>query len=318
MKTIFTICSNNYLAHAATLFQSLKKYSPETHFILFLCDEKNGGVDYEKIADETIVLREIEPAFETLASKYNIVELNTCLKPLAFEFLFSKKEFEEVLYFDPDIKIFSSVDFLFDELDNNSILLTPHICSPIPFDEKTPQENHFLNFGIYNLGFIGLKNNSESKKLLNWWKNHTYHRGKVDVYKGIFVDQLPVNFVPLFFENIKILKHPGLNMAPWNLHERALTKDDGRCLVNDHNPLVFYHFSSFRVNQMELPLAQYNRFALEDFPLLKEIYIQYRDELIANGIHDFEKIIYAYKDSREKAIRSKRTNKWKSKFLFKK
>lgn len=318
MKAAFTICSNNYLAHAATLYHSLKKFSPEVRFFLFLCDEKNPKIDYKMIADEMVVLRETEPEFDQLASKYNIVELNTCLKPRAFEFLFSLQNIEKALYFDPDIKIFSSIDFLFDEPETSSVLLTPHICSPIPFDGKTPQENHFLNFGIYNLGFIGLQKNVETKQLLAWWKNHTYLRGKIDVYKGIFVDQLPINLVPLFYENVKVLKNRGLNMAPWNLHERPVTKSDEGYLVNEIAALVFYHFSSFRLNDLELPLSQYNRFRLEQLPVLKEIYIQYQNDLIANGITVFEKIPFAYKHLGIEFKRSERRNKWKSKFLLKK
>ena len=60
-------------------------------------------------------------------------------------------------------------------------------------------------FGIYNLGFIGVSHTMESMKFLQWWKTRTYELGFIDTYKGIFVDQLPVNHVPVFFESVQVL-----------------------------------------------------------------------------------------------------------------
>ncbi len=41
------------------------------------------------------------------------------------------------------------------------------------------------------------------------------------------------------------MRDPGLNVAFWNLHERQLTQEDDRWIVNGHAPLRFIHFSSF-------------------------------------------------------------------------
>src|ERR1017187_7472506 len=43
----------------------------------------------------------------------------------------------------------------------------------------------------------------------------------------MFVDQKWINLAPCFFENVKILKQPGCNMAFWNLHERHLSSEGG-------------------------------------------------------------------------------------------
>lgn len=291
---------------------------PICGFFLFLCDGLDPKINYSEFADEIVLLENIEPTFLDLASKYEIVELNTALKPRAFEYLFEEKGVRHAIYFDPDIQIFSPIGFLFDLLTQYSILLTPHICSPIPFDGKTPQENHFLNFGIYNLGFLGLANKLESKELLGWWKGHTYKRGRVDVYKGVFLDQLPMNFVPLFFKDATVLFHRGLNMAPWNLHERSVTKTPHGYAVNEKEPLVFYHFSSFRTRGIELPIAQYDRYQLNDLPHLREIYEHYQQDLQANGNETTSKIPFAYTNVRKQAIRSQRQQRLRNKLFFKK
>lgn len=59
---------------------------------------------------------------------------------------------------------------LYSDLDKYSILLTPHIYTPVPVDGKKPGENTFLNYGIYNLGFLALKNDFTAREFAHWWK----------------------------------------------------------------------------------------------------------------------------------------------------
>jgi hypothetical protein len=316
MKIAFTICSNNYLAYAKVLGKSLKNHAPGVKFFIFLCDEKNVEIDYNSLADEVIAMNEIEPQVTTLASRYNIIEFNTCVKPRIFEYLFNERNAGKIIFFDPDIKIYNSIAGLFDELDNSSIILTPHICTPIPLDNKSPAENHFLNFGIYNLGFIGLKTGDECKKFIAWWKERTYAQCYIDVYNGIFVDQLPVNLVPLFFENVKILCNKGLNMAPWNLHERFLSKKNNEHFVNETEPLIFFHFSSFKADDFELPLSQYDRYTLHNRPDLQNIYSEYNEDLKAADYFFYRKMKYSYSALRQAYLRKKKRHKWKRKFFL--
>ncbi|HEX4374282.1 MAG TPA: hypothetical protein VHZ50_13355, partial [Puia sp.] len=84
----FTICSNNYLAQATVLGNSVKLHNPSYQFTIFLVDEKNEKIDYEKIGHEIIPVHLIEPDLDKLVLKYDIIELNTCIKPRIFEYLF--------------------------------------------------------------------------------------------------------------------------------------------------------------------------------------------------------------------------------------
>src|SRR5664279_5896315 len=124
MRIAFTICSNNYLAHSKILGKSLKKHEAGLKFYIFLCDKKINEIDYTILADEIIPIQDIEPQFDDLALKYNIVELNTCVKPAVFEYLFRDKNTSKALFFDPDIKIYSPISTLYDELETSTIILT--------------------------------------------------------------------------------------------------------------------------------------------------------------------------------------------------
>ena len=249
MKIAFTLCSNNYLAQAKSLGDSLKLKNPDYQFFIGLLDIISTEIDYEtEIGYPLILSNEIGiPYFDDLWKKYNIIEFNTCVKPFYFQYFIKKfKPLNYLFYIDPDILILNDLTIIEREFDETSkILLTPHILSPIPLDGKTPAENLFLNYGIFNLGFLGLKNPELSGHFLDWWKERTYHLGFDKTAEGLFVDQLWFNLVPVFFKNVKISKHPGLNMAPWNLHERKLSGDDSVLFRDQSFPLVFYHFSKY-------------------------------------------------------------------------
>ena len=194
------------------------------------------------------------------------------------------RNFRRVIFLDPDIKLFNTLTHLFNSLDGANILLTPHILSPIPIDGKKPQEQSFLMFGIYNLGFIGISHTDESMNFLRWWKNRTFSLGYMDTYHGIYVDQLPINQAPLFFKSVLVLQDRGLNMAPWNLHERWLSNTNGQLMVNHEEILKFYHFSSYKAGIPELPEHYYDRFVMKDRPDLLQIYQEYDNNLIEAGL----------------------------------
>ncbi len=315
MNLFFSICSNNYLAQATVLRNSIKKFNPEIPFFLFLCDQKIQGMNYSPIADEVIELESIEPDFNRLALKYNIIELNTCLKPRAFEYLFLERKCQQAVYLDPDIQLFHSLANLFTDYPTMNILLTPHIYTPIPDDGKTPAEQSFLIFGIYNLGFISVRHAEESMACLAWWKNRTYTLGYIDTYKGLFVDQLPMNQAPLFFKNIYLLQDLGMNMAPWNLHERVLDFREARYFVNQSEPLKCYHFSSFKTGRTELPLHHYNRFRLDERRDLQKIYTNYQEEILAAGYKEFSAIKNSYESTRKHHLSKIKKRQWIKKIL---
>lgn len=302
-KIIFTICSNNYLAQAKALGDSILKHNPDYKFIIALCDKKSQAVDYSFLAPHEIIEAHglgIKK-FKQMYSQYSIIELNTSIKPFVFDYLFKNyKEAEYVMYFDPDTYVFNKLNSIEDELNNDSILLTPHIYTPIEFDGETPTENTFTQHGIYNLGFLALKRSEEADKLINWWMRRMEVNCYIRPNEGIFVDQLPMNFAPIFFDKVKIAENWGLNMAPWNLHERVLTEKDNKYFVNDKFPLIFYHFSNYNPNQPNLLATHYNRVIFDDNKILKQAYEVYRNEILNNNYNEMSQIQCFYSKHKPK------------------
>jgi len=313
MKIAFTICSNNYLAQAKILGDSLLDKNSDYKFIIGLCDEISEDIDYSFFENTEII-----PAsqfgiycFDEIIEKYDIVELNTSIKASFFKYLISKYEnLETIIYFDPDIQIFNKLSLLEKYLEEDDVLLTPHILNPIGVDDFSPGESSFLNYGIYNLGFLALNPKSQNvRDLLDWWEDKTLKIGFSRVSNGLFVDQLWINLVPIFFNKVKVLHEYGFNAAPWNLHERNLiVKTNDEFIMTDNSKLVFYHFSSYNYTKPEVFSKHYDRY--NSVTLSKEVYklySQYHYKLIQNRIDFFSKIKCFYSKEEVKVVVKKKS-----------
>ena len=96
------------------------------------------------------------------------MEVNTAVKPFMFQHLL-RMGHETVLYFDPDIQIFSRLDQILEPLlDGASFLLTPHLCAPAE-DDTFPDDIGIMRAGIYDLGFLGVHACQRRSSILAWW-----------------------------------------------------------------------------------------------------------------------------------------------------
>jgi hypothetical protein len=302
-KLAFTVCSNNFLSYALSFANSFRENNPDYTTVIGLADKKSPAIDYSRFAPHIIVAMD-EVGISNLSwmtGHYNIVELNTAVKPYFFAYLFRKFDAEHVLFFDPDIFVYDSVLTITRHFGENDIVLTPHVIYPIPRDVY-PWENHFLNHGLYNLGFIGLKNSANVQTLLKWWQERTAEHCFANYRKGLYVDQLWANFIPLFFEKVCIVKDAALNVAFWNLHERSLSYTDDKHLVNDR-PLIFFHFSAFNPRSPELLTKEnHTNFDHRTNPGLIHLLQDYQQILLKNNYDFFSRQPFAY--SKEEQINS--------------
>jgi hypothetical protein len=97
-----------------------------------------------------------------------------------------------------------------------------------------------------------------------------------------------VNFAPIYYEDVFVSRHLGLNMAYWNLHEREITNDNEPYLVNDTFPLIFLHFSGY-LPEHPTEISKYqNRYTFQEKSDEASIFDYYAQTLIANG-HEYYK-----------------------------
>lgn len=284
MKICFTLCSNNYLAQASLLADSFLKHNPDYQFYIGLIDVQVATVKYPQHPNLHILpfANIIDPdQLAYMTSIYKIVELNTSAKPFYFSYFFSTFEDGTVIYLDPDIYVYHNFSYIEKALEDHDFVITPHCLSPIPLDGKMPQERSFMKYGTYNLGFIAIKKSTESIAYINWLSERLAVLCYSEVGLGVYVDQSWVNFLPVFFKNVFISHHPGMNAAFWNLHERQFSENQGIVYVNEDFPLMFFHFSSFRTNNWQQLAAGQTRFTTATRPDVKDLFEQYAIAFIA-------------------------------------
>jgi hypothetical protein len=73
MVLVFTLCSNNYLAQAITLGNSLLVYNPDYIFKIGLVDRSSDTINYTNIPFEIIEVESIGiKAFDDMFKRYNL------------------------------------------------------------------------------------------------------------------------------------------------------------------------------------------------------------------------------------------------------
>ena len=165
--------------------------------------------------------------------------LRWSLKPVFLKFLLG--DHEKVLFVDPDVFFFGNSDFLFDLLDDNNVLLTPHWES---FDPNVNPNGFVRNIknGFFNAGFVGVSRSGIPA--IEWWSKMCIFKCEIDPWNGVYVDQGYLSLIPAYFDNVKIIQHKGCNVADWNIDQNERSIDErGEVRVADY-PIVFIHFAA--------------------------------------------------------------------------
>lgn len=290
-----TIVSGNYLAYARLLGSSLAANAPDFDFRVLLVDRKTPAL-MEAVRDSNLEVTFAEdlnlPDLERLFYKYDIVELNTALKPTFLKQMFDRG-YERVLYLDPDIRVFAPLTPVLDGLKEASIVLTPHALNPV-MDGVRPSDVDFLRTGAYNLGFIGLRESDQTRAMLDWWESRCLGMGFNDAAFGIFVDQKWINLVPCYFSSVYILRHPGCNVAYWNLHERHVEDKGGKHYKVNGSDLIYFHFSGIVPANPSILSKHQTRHSLKPDSPLSELVQDYCKSLFNLGHGQYAKFGYGF------------------------
>jgi glycosyltransferase involved in cell wall biosynthesis len=298
-KTIvFTIVSNNYFAYAATLMNSVARSMSDSRRIIFICDELTN-YDVPCSAEIYSVSRPVGNALFDMVIRYSILEINTAVKPYIILNLLDQG-IERIIYLDPDIYVFESLDAVVNSLrEGHDLVLTPHITGPLS-DDKHPDDHEIMSSGVWNLGFAAFRRSDDVYKLVRWWRDKCASKCLADPSANMFTDQRWMDMGPAFVEKTKLLHHPGYNAAYWNLSQRKISRNSaGKWVVNDSYPLCFFHFSGVVPSNAGVISKHQNRFVASDLPSLRDLFDEYRAEIRSNGWQRTNHLPYAWGKSRE-------------------
>ncbi|MDF9844980.1 MULTISPECIES: hypothetical protein [unclassified Paenibacillus] len=232
-------CADN-LHEAKMMARAVKYHMPYAWVVICLMERTihPAAVDVPYF-DEVVLAKDLGiPHFEGNIFKYSLLEAVTSIKPKFLRTLFDRYPHEQnVVFMDTDIIAYAPFDDLLAALEHHSILLSPHRIEP------NPEPLGYLQHGIYNTGFLALRRSEETMRFLEWWGQRLY--SYCHYHAPFFVDQKWVDLAAAFFD-IQVWKHPGYNVAAWNLHERCrriVREENGRFWLDNDVPFVCYHYS---------------------------------------------------------------------------
>jgi hypothetical protein len=276
---VVTIVGSNYLARAGVLRDSVRRWQPDWDFVTVAVDVEHAdelgaaGVGEVRTAEDLgITQRDLT----MMGFLYNITEFCTAIKPAALLHLLDQG-YENVLYIDPDTRLFQPMTEVVELLDRHDVVLTPHTLAPIPDDGLDPTHDNIRSCGSFNLGFFA--GTEGARPLLQWWNRILRLGAGMEIELNRFTDQRWMDLAP-GYADVAVLRHRGYNVAYWNLHERTLSGRDGSYRV-DAEPLVHFHFSGYEP-ATPWKLSKYiarPRVRLADSSVLRELCDAYRADL---------------------------------------
>jgi glycosyltransferase involved in cell wall biosynthesis len=254
-KIYFTSINLEYLDKAITLWESLKIFETKAQFVTvivepeltkFQLEDQLKALNFPFDLSKPLLVHDVPWNWIEKLDGLSVVEACTAIKASAAKFLLASSLDTQVVYLDPDMQVYGPLNEVDNLLELSSFVLTPHLLEP-PSIEESVISNEIAGsmvHGVYNLGFFAVKNTREGFEILNWWESRLSKYCKAETSTGVFTDQKWFDISTIYFNSISILKHPGYNVAPWNLAERFLTNENG-LIRADNFPLKIFHFSSF-------------------------------------------------------------------------
>lgn len=281
------------------LADSVKKVNPNIKFLTCLLEREihPAAANYENF-DYVVLGKDLGfDNFDHFIFKHSIVEASTSVKGQLFRYLLSNYTDEnKFVYLDPDILVVSDLVELGRAMDDHGIVLTPHLTLPeskgsvaATIDAVMDNELCALQHGVFNLGFLALTRSPQGHAFADWWASRLNMFCHDDIPRGIFTDQKWVDLAPCFFD-VFVLKHPGYNVAPWNLSMRKITLENGNYFVNNE-PLRFFHFSGFDSGDNE---AMINKYVPDLNDPIYELRNNYVQMLIDRGQETIGKAPWSY------------------------
>jgi hypothetical protein len=279
MRYFCTYFDVRYLTRGLALYTSLRKHCPEFHLdILCLDDACRECLSRLSLpASRTLSLSELETADnELLTAKptRSTREYFFTLTPsLAYYLLQNTPQGEFLTYLDSDLYFYSDPEPLFEELKAGSIAIIPH-----RFPKGT---EHMKNNGIYNVGWVGFRNDTYGQECASWWRQCCLAWCRDRVEGDRYADQGYLNDWPKRFPRTVVIRHLGANVAPWNVGQYTIVKK-GAGLTVDASPLLFYHFHALHNITDTLFDSGLSKYGVELSDELRQlIYKPYLHELCA-------------------------------------
>ena len=271
---------HNYLTRGLALYFSLQRHSPGARlWVLCLseaCHEALVNLGLPNLVPISLsVFEAADPSVAaTRASRSTIEYYFTCTPAWMLFVLAREPDAEWVTYLDGDLYFFSSPAPIYTELRDASVAIIPH--------RYTPRIARLRKFGTYNVGWVGVRNDSDGRKVIEWWRAKCIDWCRDYVDGDRFADQGYLDSFPGLSPRVEIIDHIGANLAPWNIGNYRVTVEDNLVVVDETVPLVFFHFQGLRKDLGYFIFNSHRQYHAPFSPIVRtHVYKPYVDELLS-------------------------------------
>ncbi|MFH1561755.1 MAG: hypothetical protein ABID04_04245, partial [Patescibacteria group bacterium] len=146
-----------------------------------------------------------------------------------------------VTYFDADLMFYNNPESLFEFGNNVNVLIQPNNFS-------ANEIHQYPDVGYYCAGWDSFRNNTEGKKVVEWWHKRCVEWCCAKFEEGKFGGQKYLDDWKSKFKGVREITDVGASIAPWNVNKYDLSLNNDQVYINEKWPLIYYHFHSFRMN----------------------------------------------------------------------
>ena len=152
----------------------------------------------------------------------------------------------DVTGIDADLWFLSSPEPVYQEIGNAPCAVAPHAFPPASAGLPGANLETHGKYGRHNGGWVYFASRGPAAFMANACRAWCYSEVRDVGGRPWFGDQGPLERMAEAF-GAHVVQHPGLDVAPWNIHRYKLGRHFG-ILTVDSWPLIAYHFSSLRLN----------------------------------------------------------------------
>ncbi len=240
-----TYFDHNYLSRGLALYQSLSRHAPGSRlWVLCLSREAHDVLVALGLPDVVPVRMEefeaAEPEVAATRATRSLVEYYFTCTPAWLLFVLDREmEAEWITYLDGDLYFFRSPEDIYGELNDASVAIIPH---------RYPQrlEKRLMKFGVYNVGWVGIRRDDAGRAVAAWWRERCIEWCHDYVDGDRFADQRYLDSFPRLSSRVRVIANVGANLAPWNIGNYTIGERAGEVVLDDTAPLIFFHFQGLR------------------------------------------------------------------------
>jgi hypothetical protein len=288
---VATIVARNYTASARVLATSLHARHPELPCLVVVIDaEEHEALDLPETCERLSIGALGIPDLRQTCFRHSCQELAVLVKPFLLRHLLDRG-LSPAVFIDPDVLVEGDLTPVLDAVRRHAVTLTPHLLGPLEGDRRIGRVLNILQSGTFNAGFVGVSEGRTARQALAWWRDRLLVNCSAAVADGAYYDQRWLDLLPMWCDDVGVLRDPGCNVAYWNVRERGLHPSLPGLLA-DGRPLRFFHFSGFDPEAAGSPSRHADRhWGGGDVP---EIYARYARLLLAAGYRSSRQIPYRF------------------------